>query len=206
MAFWRRAVNALRADRLNRELDEEFEAHIADAVESGRDPEEARRSFGLMLRQREASRAFRVVGWLEAVRADFIFARRQLWRNRVTSAVALLSLALAMGACVSAFRLIDALLLRPLPVAAPDRIYSLSRQVFDDTGTLHSFDTWAYPDFTLMRQAANKDADLIAVSYTNRTDLTFATDAEMEKAYIQYVSGWMFSSFGLQPALGRLLS
>ena len=49
-------------------------------------------------------------------------------KNKVTSAAAILSLALAIGACTSAFRLIDALLLRPLPVADPERLYALARQ------------------------------------------------------------------------------
>ena len=57
-----------------------------------------------------------------------------------------------------------------------------------------------------MRDAAKNEAELIAVSITDRTDLTYATDEEMEKAYVQYVSGRMFDSFGLRPALGRLLT
>ena len=206
MGLWTRVGDVFRGDRLNRELDEEFEAHIAEAVGDGRDAEEARRAFGPMLRQREASREFRGTRWLDGLRADALFGWRQLGRNRVTSTVAVLSLALAMGACVSAFRLIDALLLRPLPVAAPERLYALSRQVFDESGTPLSFDSWAYPDFALMRAAVKKDAELIAVSYADRKDLTYATDEEMEKGYVQYVSGWMFSSFGLRPAMGRLFT
>src|SRR5580693_1919058 len=126
MSLWTRLGNALRGDRLNHELDEEFESHIAEAIAEGRDPKEARRAFGVLLRQREASREFRVAGWLDGLRADVIFGWRQLKRNKVTSAAAVLSLALAMGACVSAFRLIDALLLRPLPVAEPERLYEIS--------------------------------------------------------------------------------
>ena len=49
-------------------------------------------------------------------------------------------------------------------------------------------------------------AELIAISYASRTDLTYGPDQEMEKAYRQYVSGWMFSSFGVRPALGRLFT
>ena len=52
-------------------------------------------------------------------------------KKKVTSAAAILSLALAIGACTSAFRLIDALLLRPLPVAHPERLYSVA---FEGTG------------------------------------------------------------------------
>jgi putative ABC transport system permease protein len=211
MSLWTRITNAFRSDRVNRELNEEFESHIAEAIAEGRDPAEARKSFGSPLRQREASRDVRVVAWLDGLRADVIFGWRQLRRNKVTSATAILSLALAMGACVSAFRLIDALLLRPLPVSHADRLFALSRLIIDPTGKPLIFDGWAYPDFVLMRAAAKPvsgdgGAELIAVSNTDRTDLTYATDEEIEKGYVQYVSGWMFDSFGLRPALGRLLT
>src|SRR5579859_1215137 len=116
MSLWTRVRNALRGDRLNCELDEEFDSHMDEALAEGRDPEEVRRAFGSVLRQREASRRMRVAGWVDGLRADVIFGWRQLRRNRVTSAAAVLSLALAMGACVSAFRLIDALLWRPLQI------------------------------------------------------------------------------------------
>jgi putative ABC transport system permease protein len=206
MSLWTRVRDVLRGDGFNRELDEEFESHIDEAVASGRDVNEARRAFGSRLRQREASRSVRVAGWLDGLRADVIFGWRQLRRNRVTSAAAVLSLALAMGACVSAFRLIDALLLRPLPVVHPERLYGLARHGFDSRNAPNSWDGWAYPDFVLMRAAAKGDAELIATSYTDRLDLTYATDEEMEKGYVQYVSGWMFDSLGLKPALGRLFT
>jgi putative ABC transport system permease protein len=206
MSFWTRIANAFRADSLNRELNEEFESHIAEAIAEGRDPAEVRRAFGSSLRQREASRQVRVAAWLDGLRADVIFGWRQLRRNKITSAAAILSLALGIGACVSAFRLIDALLFRPLPVANPEHIFSLSREGLNWDGKPSDFDGWAYPDFTLMRAAARNDAELIAVSYIDRMDLTFASDEEMEKGYIQYVSGWMFDRFGLQPSLGRLLT
>ena len=205
MSLWRRIANALSGDRLNREIDEEFEAHIEEAIRAGRDPDEARRAFGSVLRQREVSRRVRAAGWLDALRADVIFGWRQIRRNKVTSVVAILSLALAMGACVGAFRLMDALMWRPLPVAHADRLYVLERSVFDPMGKQRKFDSWAYPSFTRMREAVKDDADLIAISYALRTDLTYATDEEMEKASLQFVSGWMFDSFELRPALGRLL-
>jgi putative ABC transport system permease protein len=205
MSLWMRITNAFRGDSLNRELDEEFESHIAEAIEEGRDPTEVRKAFGSRLRQREASREWRVVGWLDGLRADVIFGWRQLKRNKMTSAAAVLSLALAMGACTSAFRLIDALLLRPLPVAEPERLFVVSYSGFGLGGAPYVFDSGSYPVFQKMRAAVKDDAELIAMSYAERTDLTYATDQEMEKAHWQFVSGWMFKEFGLQPALGRLL-
>ena len=59
MPLWSRIANALRGDRLSREIDEEMEAHIAEAIEQGRDAAEARRAFGPILRQREESRDIR---------------------------------------------------------------------------------------------------------------------------------------------------
>ena len=206
MSVWTRGWNAFRGDRLNRELNEEFESHIEEAVAEGRDPEEVRQVFGSMLRQREASRRVRVAGWLDGLKADVIFGWRQLRRNRVTSTAAILSLALAMGACGSAFRLIDALLWRPLPVTAPERLFALSRAELTFEGKPTHFDGWAYPDFVLMRSAAKGQTEFVAVSYTDRMDLTYASDEEMEKGLVQYVSGWMWESFGLHPALGRLFT
>ncbi|PYU03511.1 MAG: multidrug ABC transporter substrate-binding protein [Acidobacteria bacterium] len=206
MALWSRIRNVFRGDHLNREIDEELESHIQEAIEQGRDPLEARRAFGSALRHREGSRDVKLVVWLESLRADAIFGWRQLGKTKVTSAAAILSLALAIGACMSAFRLIDALLLRPLPVANPERLYDLWRQGIGPDGKPHTFDEWAYPDFQLMRAAVRNQAELIAVSRAEPADLTYKSDQEIEKAYLQYVSGWMFSTLGVRPALGRVFS
>src|SRR5246127_1662032 len=123
MSWLTRIVNVLRADRLNPEIDEELQSHLAEATEQGRDPAEARRAFGSPLRLREESRDVRLIAWLDSLRADTVFGWRQLKKKKVTSAAAILSLALAIGSCTSAFRLIDALLLRPLPVKNPDRLF-----------------------------------------------------------------------------------
>jgi predicted permease len=206
MSFWSRFANLIRVDSLSREIDEELHSHIEEAIEHGRDPAEARRTFGSALRRSEESRDIRLIPWLESLRADAIFGWRQLMKRKVTSAAAILSLALAIGACTSAFRLIDAILLRPLPVAHPEQLYTLARQGVDFDGQVRTADMWAYPDFRLMRAAVKGQAELIAISYADRMDLTYKSDREIEKACVQYVSGWMFTSFGLRPALGRLFT
>jgi predicted permease len=206
MPLWRRIANIFRGEALNREIDEELEAHIAEAIAAGRDPGEARRAFGSALRHREGSRDVRLVASLESLRADAVFGWRQLAKTKMTSTAAVLSLALALGACTTAFRLIDALLLRPLPVAHPERLYDLAKQGIGPDGRPQSFDGWAYPDFQLMRAAVKDQAELIAVSYAGPVDLTYKSDEEMERACLQYVSGWMFSTFGVKPALGRVFT
>ncbi|HEV3278514.1 MAG TPA: ABC transporter permease [Terriglobia bacterium] len=205
MSWWSRLANVFRPDRLSREIDEEFQSHIDEAIEHGRDPVEARRALGPPLRLREQSRDVRLVAWLDSLRADAVFGWRQLMKKKATSAAAILSLALGIGACTSAFRLIDALLLRPLPVAEPGELYALARQGVGPAGNFRTSDANEYPLFQVERSAVKGQAELIAVSYADRTDLTYGSDEEVEKAYRQFVSGWMFSSFGLRPALGRLL-
>ena len=135
MSLWSRIANVLRGDRLSREIDEELQSHIQEAIEQGRDPAEARKAFGSALSHLDESHDIRVFPWLDSLRADAIFGWRQLKKNKVTSAAAILSLALAIGACTSAFRLIDALLLRPLPVADPDNLYVCSAVEWDPAVT-----------------------------------------------------------------------
>src|SRR5450432_2172918 len=118
MSLWSRTTNVFRGDRVSEEIREEFQTHLE---ESGTD-------FGPAWRAMEESRDTKVIAWLDSLRADTVFGWRQLWKRKVTSAAAILSLGLAIGACTSEFRLIDALLLRPLPIASPERLYALFRQ------------------------------------------------------------------------------
>src|SRR3974377_1266611 len=113
MSFWSRIANVFRTDRLSREIDEELQSHLQEAIEQGRDPDEAKKSLGPALQLREESRDLRLITWLDSLRADAVFGWRQLTKNKVAAAAAVLSLALGLGACTSALRLIDALLLPP---------------------------------------------------------------------------------------------
>jgi putative ABC transport system permease protein len=144
--------------------------------------------------------------WLESFRADTVFGWRQLRKNAVTSAAAILSLALAIGACTTAFRLIDALLLRPLPVTEPERLHVVAFKGPGIESKTLEYDSSSYPMFMRMRDAVKEQAELVAVSYTDRADLTYGSEQEMERAHMQYVSGTMFPMFGLHPAAGRLFT
>jgi predicted permease len=206
MSLWSRISNAVFGERLNREIEEELQSHTEEAIASGRDPREARRAFGSALHAREASHSIRAAGWLESVLADVRFGWRQLCRNKVTSLAAVLSLALGIGSCVAAFRLIDALLWRPLPISGSSSLYVLSHKMTGLYGKPAEDGHWATPEFKVMRDAVKDQADLIAISDADRTDITWSTDDDMEKAHVAYVSGNMFPLFGLEPALGRLLT
>ncbi len=205
MSFWSRITYAFRGDRLNHEIDEEFAAHIAEAIAAGNDPTEVGRTFGSQLRLREQSRDARVARWLDNLRADFIFGCRQLLKRKITTTAAILSppspLAPAPRPSASSTRSFSA----PSPWHMPI-VSTLSSARGPTTLVMRTFDDFAYPNFTRMRAAAKGQAELIATSLTYRTDLTYATDNEMERGYVQYVSGTMFPIFSLEPTLGRLFT
>src|SRR5215467_5155675 len=206
MSLWTRLRNTLRNEELQREIDEELQCHLDEAVAQGRDPGEARRAFGSPLRHREASRDARLIVWLDSLRADAIFGLRQLRKNKITSAAAILSLALAMGLAVTGFRLIDAFLWRPLPVGHADRLYAVVRQGLGPSGDFRISDSNEYPLFVRERAAVRDEAELVALSFSDRAELTFKADDEIERVNRQYVSGWMFPAFELRPAAGRLFT
>src|SRR5581483_7389408 len=206
MSWWSRVANVFRSDRLNREIDEELQSHLDEAIDQGRAAADARRALGPSLLRRDQSRDIRLVAWLDALRADAVFGWRQLKKNKLTSTAAIVSLALAIGSGTSAFRLIDALLLRPLPVAGADRLYVVSREEVRAGGTPSSYEEVPYPLFTLLRGVAADQAETLAISETVWTDVTYGSDDDREKVHTQYVSGRMFAAFGIRPALGRLLT
>jgi predicted permease len=206
MSLWSRLVNVFRGERLSREIDEEMESHIAEALAEGRDAAEANLAFGSALRHRESSRDLRLIPWLDSLRQDAVFGWRQLRKNRVTSAAAILSLGLAFGACTAAFRLIDALLLRPLPIHNPDRLYVFGYDGIAFDGSPQHGDSCEYPMFRQMVPALQNQADLLAISYASPSDLTYGSDEDMERPYLQYISGRLFDSFGIRPAVGRVFT
>ena len=205
MSLLSRFVNVLRGREVDRDIEAELQSHFDAAHAEGRDPAEANRSFGSRLRTREAVRDAIVSTWLESLLTDARFGLRQLWKNKKTAAAAILSLGLAMGACMAAFRLIDALLLRPLAVSDPGSLYVLG-SVQNENGQTTIQESFNYPGFRLLRAAVKDQASMMAISYPNRSSLTYGSDEDMERVYVQYVSGWTFAEFGLQPALGRLFT
>jgi predicted permease len=206
MALLSRFLNVFRSDRVAAEIDEELHSHLEEAAARGRNPLESRQALGSPLRLREECRDARIVAWLDSLRADVAFAWRQLGKRKVTSLAAILSLGLAIGACLSAFRIIDALFLRPLPISHPERLYALMFRGVDVNGKIDISDSCNYPLFRQMTAAAGDEADPLAISYSSPWDVTYGSDQDMERVHGQFVSARMFALFGLRPAVGRLLT
>ncbi len=206
MSWTKRFCNVFRQRRLNRELEEEFAAHIEEAIERGSSAEEARKAFGNVLQHREYSRDVRLLPWLDSLASDIVFGWRQLNKRRATSAAAVLSLALALGATTAVFRLVDAVLLRALPVAEPERLSYLATSFIDREGRPDYSDDFDYPTFRRYRDLVKDRADLMVVGMAARQDALLPSGGEPERINRQFVSGNVFGVFGLQPTLGRLLA
>lgn len=116
MSIWSRFARTFFGGSHHKEIREEIEFHLAMDVQDGREPREARLRLGNTTRVAEDTRAMGVVGWLESVWQDLHYGWRQVRHApRLTTAV-VLSLAIGLGANTAIATLVDAAVLRPLPV------------------------------------------------------------------------------------------
>jgi predicted permease len=144
------------------------------------------------------------------VTQDFRFALR-LWRQRPGfTAIALLSLALGIGANTSIFSLMDALMLRSLPVKEPNQLMSFGPGRMSgmmDGLPPHSADLLSEPFLETVRQKSAVFADVAAMeSMPANVHARFSGPAsELESVHIRLVSGNYFALLGVGPAVGRVL-
>src|ERR1700678_1668262 len=127
MPWYRRWRNVFRSEDLDDDLRTELEHHLAETadrlVSSGMPQtealREARRRLGNYAIQKERTRDMNVAAWLDAARADIVYGLRQLKSSPGFAAVAVLSLALGVGANTAIFQLVNAIRLKTLPVSNP---------------------------------------------------------------------------------------
>src|SRR5215831_12440449 len=212
-----RLWNSFRRDRLDRDLEDEFSFHIEERtrelIRKGMPPAEAARRarsrFGPQLRHRDTSHDIKVLTWPESLLVDVRFALRLLAKSPVIAAVVVLSMGLSTGAATAAFSLLNAAILRPLPVTDPSSLIYLSFMVdnYHESGQQGLEDEFSYPLFRSLRDAGRGRADLFAVSWqTSRPILFRGVEDQDEKADAVWVSGDAFGILGIRPALGRVLT
>jgi predicted permease len=204
--FLRQRVEA----ELHAELAFHLEQQTAEYVAAGMAPGEARhaamRSLGPLSRIEEECRDMRRTRWIETFLQDLRYALRSLRLSPAFTVVATLSLALGIGANTAIFSLMDVLLLRALPVQAPERLVALgdpSRTGGKSEGSLRS-DLLSLP---LYRELRDKNRVFSGVFASGRAGrLAVGTDrssAKPETARGRLVSGNYFSVLGVPAYLGR---
>jgi putative ABC transport system permease protein len=194
MTWWRRLLNRDRLDKeLNRELSDHIERQVADYVRDGISEAEARRrarlAFGGEVAMAEACRDARGTRWVEDIVQDVRYSVRILWRSPAFALVAVLSLALGIGANTAIFSIVNSLLLRSLPVRAPEQLVILEGG------------SWTNP---IWEQIRDHHAGMFAGTAAwgeDRFDL--ANGGVSDTVDGLWTSGGFFDVLGVQAILGR---
>ncbi|HEY2121272.1 MAG TPA: ABC transporter permease [Candidatus Acidoferrum sp.] len=198
-----RCGSFLRRELLDQDLDAEMGAHLESAVaenlKHGMSPYEARRQaliqFGGTQHAKENHRDARGIPTLELIFQDLRFALRMLRKNPGFSAIAILTLALGIGANTALFSIVNGVLLNPLPYPQPDRLVAIY-------GHTQEFKTSSisYPNF-LDWQRDNNSFTALAAFRGEDFNLTGMGDAERLTGNM--VSATFFSILGVKPSVGR---
>ena len=196
-----------RREQMLGDLDKDIREHIAmeaqDNLDRGMSPEEAHhaamRRFGSVTRVMEETREVWSVVWLEQLLQDIRYGVRTLQRSPGFTVVAILTLALGIGANSAIFSVVDAVLLRPLPYPNPEQLTLLPeanpKQGITDVGM-------SYPGLLELRDNNQVFSDVAGlVSHS----LTLTGRGEPSEARTIVVTENFFSVFGTKPLLGRTL-
>ena len=218
-AFSLRLRAAARRRQLDRDLEDELQFHLdcktRDNLDAGMPREEARagalRQFGNRTALQEISREMFGLGSLEILARDIRYGWRALRNNLVFTATIVVTLALGIGANTAIFSLIDAVMLRSLPVKAPEQLVSVGDP--SRTNTLHNgsplLDIFSYPLYRQIRERNQVFTDVLAAGRTGRLELNAdgvlpsesASTGEAVKGRL--VSAIYFDVLGVRAFMGR---
>jgi predicted permease len=205
--LWMRMRALVRRNAVEGELDEEIRFHFAQQVEkyvaSGVSREEATRrarvEFGGLEQVKEECREARGVLFLETLAQDARYALRGLRKNPGFTTVALLTIALGIGATTVMFAVVNGVLLRPLPYRNPDRLVAVHGYTEGWNTKVFGEQNVAYLDF-LDAQRASRTLEIAGFLYGGGT---VVWPAEAEYVDAQEISSNLFSVLGVRPVLGR---
>ena len=193
-----------RRELVEKHLDAELRFHleqrVADLVASGMAREEARRQarleFGGLDQVKEECRDVGGSHIVETLVQDIRYGLRQLRRNPGFTVVAVLTLALGIGANTAVFSVVDGVLLRPLPFPKPQELVSLHWRVRSVDQ-----DVLSYPNFVDCQKRNHSFTSMEAFSWANYK-LTGLGQPEL--LFGERISAGFFRMLGIQPVLGRL--
>ena len=203
MTWWRRLISRDRLeDQLDSELRDHFERLVAEYRQQGHADGEARRlarlEFGGLDQVKEACRDVRGTRWIDDTVQDIRHGARGFLKTPGFTAVAVFTLALGIGANLAIFNVLDALLLRPLPVPNAPRLVTITRWIENS-----SSESFSYPQIRALADRPDLFASLCGIG--GGTLFTGPPDA-LEPVGAAFVSGKYFETLGLTPFAGRLLS
>jgi hypothetical protein len=206
-----RLLGLFRKQQLDHELDEEIKSHIEMQVEDnlrrGMSPEEARyaarRSFGGVDQIKEVYRDRSGVPVVETTLQDLRFAIRVLRRSPVYTSVVVLTLAIGIGANTAIFSLVDAVLIKMLPVRNPEQLVAIDS--FTQRGERTNF---SYPLFEQLRDRTQTFKGVFAAldGTRNLEMIGPAANAQPLPVEVQLVSGEYFPVLGVNAIAGRTLT
>jgi predicted permease len=193
---------------LRHELKTHLDMAIADRIARGESPEQAaataRRQFGNLAQVQEATRDVWGRRWLDHLIQDVRYALRVFRRNPGFALVAILSLTLGIGANTALFEVVDAVRLRPLPIANPDQLLEVRLASLD--GARGSFQTWHESMTQPIWRELEARQQAFQLFAWSRAGFNLADGGEVQRADGLWVSGEFFNLLGLRPSQGRLLS
>ena len=185
----------------DREMDDEFQHHLelhAQEFPEGEAPTAwANARFGRTAYYKEETRRMTSLGWLDVLRQDLKYGMRQLMRAPAFTAVAVLSLAIGIGANSAIFSLIYSLLLNPLALPHAEQLVEVQH-----TWRVRPNDVFSYEDY----QALRKSAGFVSVTALGGTGhVPFVAGDFRNAVDVDAVDGNYFSALGVRPLRGRLI-
>jgi len=212
----RRLNMLLHRRQFDADLEEEMRLHLElrgeQQAESGTEASEAsaaaRRRFGNPAVLQQKSRSAWGWEWLEDCSQDVNYGLRGMVRSAGISVVALLSLALGIGANTAIFSLMDTVLLKSLPVKEPSQLVLFGNGL--DEGISDGFPNrwlYSYPFYREMQKRNHVFSDVAAAfSMVDKVHGLVQGRSEAEPMNVQLVSGTYFPMLGVQPVVGRAIS
>src|SRR5712692_5026641 len=198
-------------DRVERELEEEFQFHIEQRIEleiaRGRSPEEARlialRAMEGLEKRKEECRDMRRVNYIDDLLRDLRYAGRNLRRSPGFATLVVLIMALGIGANTAVFSVVNAVLLKPLSFRDPDRIVTLS-----------DFLTTGEAPTALSKQASildvqdwhDQSSSFEAMAYYSSREAPVILGSTAEYARVTRMSPEFFRVFAIEPIVGRFFT
>jgi len=212
----RRLWMLIRRRQFDADLEEEVRLHLElreqEQIQAGLSPKEARqavlRRFGNATLLKEQSHMAWGWEWLESFLQDIAYGTRAMLRSPILTTVALLSLALGIGANTAIFSLLDAVMLRSLPVKNPSELVLLGKG--NSSGITDDFartQLYSYPFYRRMQKENKVFSDTAAVfSMMNGVHGYVGGRSESEPMNVQLVSGTYFETLGVGAIAGRTLN